>query len=149
VKAPLTRMADEPTATPTSRRTPAGPVVFRSAACTGSLVPIFTLTVCLLVGCAALTSGDQQRPFTVVFRFKAPAAKRVSVVGAFNGWDPQAHPLRGPDREGVWTLSLLLPPGRYRYLFVVDGVRWVPDPSAAVSEADGFSGRNSVLIHAR
>ena len=122
--------------------------MFRSVARPGSLVPIL-LTVCLLVGCAALTSGDQQRPFAVVFRFKAPDAKRVSVVGAFNGWDPQAHPLRGPDRDGVWTLSLLLPPGRYRYLFVVDGVRWVPDPSAAVSEADGFGGRNSVLIHAR
>ena len=122
--------------------------MFRSVARTGSLAPIF-LTLCLLVGCAGLTSGDQQRPFAAVFRFTAPGAQRVSVVGVFNGWDPQAHPLRGPDRDGVWTLSLLLPPGRYRYLFVVDGVRWLPDPSAVVSEADGFGGRNSILLHAR
>jgi 1,4-alpha-glucan branching enzyme len=123
--------------------------MFRIIARTWRLVPGVFLTVCLLVGCAALTSGDPQRPFAVVFRLKAPAATRVSVVGAFNGWDPQAHPLRGPDRDGVWTLSLLLPPGRYRYLFVADGVHWVTDPDATVSEADGFGGRNSVLLHAR
>jgi len=71
------------------------------------------------------------------------------VVGTFNGWDPKAHPLEGPDRDGVWSLRLLLPPGRYRYMFVLDGSRWVTDPDAGASEDDGFGGRNNLLFHGR
>jgi len=35
-------------------------------------------------------------------------------------------------------------PGRYEYLFVVDG-QWLPDPNAKESVANPFGGRNSVL----
>ena len=103
----------------------------------------------LLVSCAVLQERDSQRSIAAVFRLKAPNAKRVSVVGTFNEWDPRADPLGGPDRDGVWSLSLPLPPGRYRYMFVVDGVRWVIDPTARAAEADGFGGRNSLLFHGR
>ena len=114
----------------------------------GVLLGVFS-AVPLLVGCAALPSREAQSPVPAVFRLTAPSAKRVSVVGNFNGWDPQAHPLRGPDRFGVWSLSVPLPPGHYRYLFVVDGVRWVMDPGALASDADGFGGRSSLLFHGR
>ncbi len=73
----------------------------------------------------------------------------MSVVGTFNGWDPQAHPLDGPDRDGVWRVRLPLRPGRYRYMFVVDGIRWLADPAALAQEDDGFGRRNSLLIHGR
>ncbi len=109
----------------------------------------FLLAVPLLVGCAAPQKTEPESPAPAVFGLKAPEAERVSVVGTFNGWDPEAHPLQGPDRGGVWSLRLFLPPGRHRYMFVVDGVRWVTDPNAAVREEDGFGGYNSVLIHGR
>ena len=102
-----------------------------------------------LVSCATLPNNEPERPMPAVFRLMAPDAQRVSVVGTFNGWNPRAHLLRGPDPSGVWSLSLPLPPGRYRYAFVVDGVRWVTDPNALASEADGFGGHNSVLFHGR
>ncbi|MFU8815837.1 MAG: 1,4-alpha-glucan branching protein GlgB [Pseudomonadales bacterium] len=35
------------------------------------------------------------------FAVWAPNARRVSVIGDFNGWDPEAHPLE-PDHSGVW-----------------------------------------------
>ncbi len=114
-----------------------------------SLVSRVLSAVPLLVSCAALQDRGPESPIPALFRLEAPDAKRVSVVGTFNGWDPQAHPLRGPDRHGVWSLSLPLSPGRYRYLFVVDGVRWVTDPTAVASEEDGFGGHNSVLFHGR
>ena len=107
------------------------------------------VTIPLLVGCAALPTSGPESPIPAVFRLTAPNATRVSVVGTFNGWDPQTHPLHGPDRHGVWSLSLPLSPGRYRYMFVVDGVRWVTDPDAVASEADGFGGQNSMLFHGR
>ncbi len=100
-----------------------------------------------LVSCAIASKPESIAP--AEFRLKAPQAKRVSVVGTFNGWDPDAHPLHGPDRSGVWTLSLPLAPGRYRYMFVVDGVLWIADPNAVASQNDGFGGRNSLLFHGR
>ncbi|MFO7733138.1 MAG: 1,4-alpha-glucan branching enzyme, partial [Candidatus Aminicenantes bacterium] len=38
-----------------------------------------------------------------LFAVWAPNAKRVSVVGNFNGWDPKAHPLAARwDGSGIW-----------------------------------------------
>ncbi len=117
--------------------------------CGWNLVSWVLFVISLLVGCAALQDRGQESPAPAVFRLKAPDARQVSVVGTFNGWDSNAHPLRGPDRDGVWSLSLPLPPGRYRYMFVVDGDRWMTDPDAVASEDDGFDGQNSVLFHGR
>lgn len=63
-----------------------------------------------------------------VFALAAPGAKEVELVGDFSAWKP--IPLTDPDGDGVWTLVLKLPPGRYEYAFLVDG-RWVgQDPNA-------------------
>lgn len=71
-------------------------------------------------------------------------AESVCVAGNFNQWSPTSHCMRriGP----VWVLDLNLPGGRYEYLFVLDGERWLPDPRAALSTDSGFGTRNSVLI---
>src|SRR5262245_7317225 len=38
------------------------------------------------------------------FHFKPDAAaKSVGLAGTFNGWNPAATPLSGPDGEGSWT----------------------------------------------
>lgn len=37
----------------------------------------------------------------VIFRVWAPHAKQVSVVGIFNGWNGEAHPL-APEDGGTW-----------------------------------------------
>jgi hypothetical protein len=68
----------------------------------------------------------------------------VSVAGDFNGWMPE--PLE-PAGEGTWRLSRPAPPpGRHLYKLVVDGHRWIPDPSNAVREPDPYGGFNSVLV---
>jgi 1,4-alpha-glucan branching enzyme len=63
---------------------------------------------------------------TVTFRFDArrkPSAGSVSLVGPFNRWDTSVHRLtRQP--EGWWTVSLTVVPGKYPYLFIVDGEPW-------------------------
>jgi hypothetical protein len=43
---------------------------------------------------------------------------------------------------GVWTIVVPLAPGVHDYSFIVDGEKWVPDPSAPAM-ADGFGGVNS------
>lgn len=72
---------------------------------------------------ASLSSGD-----TALFVMPAPGAKSVAVVGDFNGWTPT--PLSDPDGDGIWTVRISLPPGRYEYAFVVDGRWWGRDPLA-------------------
>ncbi len=63
----------------------------------------------------------------VTFRFPAvltPEAQRVSLIGPFNSWTPNAHPLA---RAGDywWIITLYFPPGRrIAYCFDVDGVAW-------------------------
>ena len=58
----------------------------------------------------------------------APEAKRVSIIGDFNNWNPNATPMiRQPD--GQWMASLELRHGYHQYAFLVDG-RPMLDPNA-------------------
>ncbi|MEE4242454.1 MAG: 1,4-alpha-glucan branching protein GlgB [Desulfopila sp.] len=41
-----------------------------------------------------------------VFRVWAPSAKRVSVVGHFNGWDGRVHAMRSLGSSGIWELFI-------------------------------------------
>jgi hypothetical protein len=81
----------------------------------------------------------------VQFRLVAPASSRVSVVGDFNDWDPQASPMVRASGRGPWSVRLSLPPGRYRYTFLVDGKRWVRDPSEPPALGNDFDTPTSVI----
>lgn len=69
----------------------------------------------------------------VEFRLKAPKAKEVQLIGDFNGW--KAGTLALSPHGGTWEVLVPLPPGRYRYLYVVDGTQ-APDPAATQVEDD-------------
>jgi 1,4-alpha-glucan branching enzyme len=105
---------------------------------------IVLLFFLLLSGCSAKRPGPEVRDGAVQFEFIAPRASSVAVAGSFNRWDPRKDLLSGPDRKGIWTVTLELPEGRYEYLFVVDGNTWLPDPGAP-SVDDGLGGKNSVV----
>ncbi|MFQ5493756.1 MAG: glycogen-binding domain-containing protein [Phycisphaerae bacterium] len=51
----------------------------------------------------------------------APHAHEIVLTGTFNDWDPAALPMTR-NADGQWSADLQLPPGRYEYKFVVDGV---------------------------
>jgi hypothetical protein len=84
----------------------------------------------------------------VTFRLEDPGATSVSVVGSFNGWSPQNHRMQKRD-DKTWEITLSLAPGRYAYRFLIDQKKQVLDPSTALTEPDGFGGRNSVVIVSR
>jgi hypothetical protein len=73
-----------------------------------------------------------------------PGARSVHVAGDFNGWDPDRTPLEQIS-SGAWMTTVSLEPGRYEYMFVVDGSTWIADPFAAEQSDDGFGARNAVL----
>jgi len=69
----------------------------------------------------------------------------VAIAGDFNGWNPQANILEDPEGDGIWTGTLKLEPGRYEYMFVMDGEKWFPDPNALRYVKDGFGNKNAIL----
>jgi len=69
----------------------------------------------------------------------------IAIAGDFNNWNPNNTLLEDADGDGIWTGSLILEPGRYEYMFVLDGKQWVPDPNAIRFVKDGFGNRNSIL----
>lgn len=81
----------------------------------------------------------------VQFVFIAPSAKRVSLVGDFNNWDKSATPLRRENENGLWTVSVPVSHGRHQYAFMIDGERWMLDPSAPKSVENSYGTPNSVV----
>jgi AMP-activated protein kinase-like protein len=103
-----------------------------------ALAASILLAVVLHRGPAAGTSR------AVLLRLVAPASSTVTVVGDFNDWNPSATPLR-PGGAGEWTVRLQLPPGRYRYTFLVDGREWQRDPTEPPAPDDDYGAPMSVI----
>ncbi|KAF5835213.1 sucrose-6F-phosphate phosphohydrolase-domain-containing protein [Dunaliella salina] len=56
---------------------------------------------------------------TIQFSFDAPDARRVFVVGDWDGW-LYSMPLKRNPATGTWVGSMQLRPGRYNYQYVLD-----------------------------
>lgn len=81
----------------------------------------------------------------LVFFFHDENARTVSLMGDFNDWKPLVNEFRR-DGHGVWRAKIpKLKPGKHRYKFLIDGERWIDDPSNGLKEPDGHEGFNSIL----
>ena len=94
---------------------------------------------------SSVTGTLAQEKMTIHFELHAPGADQVELLGSFNDWQSGDVVLRGPDASGHWTADVTLPEGRYEYIFLVDGERWVADPRATFQRPDGFGRVNTVL----
>lgn len=72
-------------------------------------------------------------------------ASRVQLAGSWDNW---SLPITMEEVEqGVWQIALnRTKPGRYLYKFILDGDRWLDDPSNPRKVWDGFRGFNSLLF---
>ena len=69
------------------------------------------------------------------FKYKAPDAKSVELMGEWNGW--KAIPMTKGD-DGVWAAKVSLSTGTHGYKFLVNGKDWVIDPdNSAKKTVDG------------
>jgi 1,4-alpha-glucan branching enzyme len=102
---------------------------------------------CINVGNVPEPAPEIARPVTL--RFTDLQAKTVQVAGDFNNWlDNVDGKVTGKtewmmqrENAGHWKFVLTLPPGSYRFKYVIDrGERWAPDPSLPAA-TDG----NSIL----
>jgi hypothetical protein len=82
----------------------------------------------------------------IIFYYHDHHARRVTVAGSFNNWQPQQFDFQR-DNNGLWTAEIPMPPaGQYSYKFIVDEGRWIDDPENPLREPDGYNGLNSRLI---
>jgi hypothetical protein len=83
----------------------------------------------------------------VQFVLVAPDAKKVAVVGDFNGWDADHASYQAQHRGGgVWSVTAPVPVGHHRYSFVVDDSVWVADPTAPRVVDNDFGVANSAIV---
>lgn len=79
------------------------------------------------------------------FKLYAPQAQNVALIGDFNGWGSTAEVKLTPSGNGIWSVTVPLPAGRYQYAFLVNGQRWVTDPRAEQHVKDDFGRQNAVI----
>jgi hypothetical protein len=80
----------------------------------------------------------------VSIRYVDLHAQKVCIAGNFNQWSPESHCMK--NERGTWSIQLRLSPGRYQYIFVIDGRLWKTDPDSPIKEESGFGTENSVFV---
>jgi 1,4-alpha-glucan branching enzyme len=81
---------------------------------------------------------------TVEFAYFRPGANKVALAGDFNHWQADNHPMRR-DEDGWYRVRMALPPGEYRFKYVVDDSLWEADFAAYGVEMSKLGGWTSVL----
>ena len=82
----------------------------------------------------------------LLFVFHDDTADTVSLAGDFNGWSQAATPLTR-NGSGLWSTEIVAPQaGRFEYKFIINGQRWIEDPSNGLKTPDNYGGLNSVLV---
>lgn len=79
--------------------------------------------------------------YTFRLKTKNPA-KTVFLAGDFNGWSPNAYPMKKEGDE--WVMAVHLSPGKHLYKFVVDG-NWIIDPGNTLWEENEHGTGNSIV----
>lgn len=80
------------------------------------------------------------------FVLHEPEARDVRIVGSWDGWSRAGTPAVRIT-PGLWQMTIPAPAvGSYAYKFVVDGGRWIDDPTNRVRESDGFGATNSTFV---
>ncbi len=79
----------------------------------------------------------------VLFTYNDKFAKRVSVAGTFNNWEKDQY-FMSKNQNGIWSIVIQLPRGKYYYKFNVDGI-WKYDPENPQKVDDKQGDYKSVL----
>ena len=76
------------------------------------------------------------------FRFTCPAAISVLLVGDFTHWQERGIPMR-KGKDGIWTATVSLAPGKHSYRFLVDG-EWQDDPECKLRVSNPYGSQDMV-----
>jgi hypothetical protein len=97
---------------------------------------------------AASATDAQSMPVPEQFVFESATARRVSLVGDFNDWNPSATPLVREPGSATWSVVLPVAPGRHIYAFMVDSALTL-DPRRPTAKDPVLGVDGSVLMVVR
>ncbi len=63
----------------------------------------------------------------VLFSVTARPGSKVYLAGGFNNWDAKSKKMIDKTGDGIFSVTITLPPGDHQYKFVIDDV-WQADP---------------------
>ncbi|GGH46974.1 isoamylase early set domain-containing protein [Dyadobacter endophyticus] len=88
--------------------------------------------------------------YKVTFTVPAEAAseaKKVALVGEFNGWNPEEAIALKKQKDGSFKASLELGAGEYQFRYILDGDKWENDWEADKYVPAGVDAtENSVVV---
>ncbi len=84
------------------------------------------------------------KPKTVNFHTRAEADSEVYVTGSFNHWNGKAKKMIARKNTTDFYITLMVPPGRHEYKFVVNG-QYKADPECRDWVLNEFGTLNSVI----
>lgn len=76
------------------------------------------------------------------FRFSAPGAVSVLLVGDFTHWQKRGIPMH-KGKDGIWVATVELPVGKHTYRFLVDG-DWRDDPECILRVPNPYGSQDMV-----
>jgi 1,4-alpha-glucan branching enzyme len=94
------------------------------------------------------TMEQKQDDGTVQVTFRLPSesgAERAWVVGEFNNWSTDSHPMT-KRLDGAFEVVIPLAPGTYRFRYYLGDGRWENAWDADSYAANEFGGSDSVVI---
>lgn len=72
-------------------------------------------------------------------------ARSAAVLGDFNDWRPEAHPMERAE-DGSFRLTVSLPAGRrFRFRYLFDGESWANDETADSFALNQFGSQDAIL----
>lgn len=88
--------------------------------------------------------------YKVTFTVPAEAAveaKKIALVGEFNGWNPEEAIALKKQKDGSFKTSLELAAGEYQFRYILDGEKWENDWAADKYVPAGVEDtENSVVV---
>lgn len=79
--------------------------------------------------------------------FHMPASEWIttlSLLGDFNQWNGEAHPMTRND-DGSWSTTVTLTPGAYRFRYFANGESWANDDAADAYVPNEYGSENSLV----
>lgn len=91
------------------------------------------------------TVAEKEDQVMVRFIYVDDDAQNIEIAGDFNDWNPVSLDKQQVNGQDVWSGFVTMSRGEHKYMFIVDGEKWVTDPLANMYEDDGFGNKNALI----
>ena len=89
---------------------------------------------------------SSQKTYIVKLIYENMDAEGVYVIGDFNNWNSEGYGMKRIQGSNLWTASIPLEEGIYKYVFLIDNKEWAVDPYSQITVKDNFGNESSLIV---